>query len=421
MPLCSKIIPGVSSLSDEVAYWRRQSKKGSGTSTSERERGEHFAKLLDPAARECARLECAAKANFNRALSGDQYTAQTNIGSGLSELLEMLDPTLVEALDEAWRCLDVSSIKPYPESRMRELLETLGYWVEAVNLTEEIATWRREQFESWSRNNLARLRSTDDADSLAFNPNGQLLTLSSTDGRLKVGFPDGLVQLQREVRLLTGLGYSVPSKLLCAADQAETLYRYAVVLKQVAHFYNSIDSQMIPCQQALMLNSAMAFERLIKSPKAQLRLESGKREDVSITWDQKEEVEWYINQLQNASRQLMTENRRLRKVHFTILEKINRLFEIDLLRYQQRWRNELAEVRYLLAELTNQSGYPADHMAPWRAHLDRQFYKVLETQYCFGLESLSERMPEIRADMIYQQTRLAFKPPFEEAGHHPIF
>ncbi|KAF6780509.1 hypothetical protein AHF37_00019 [Paragonimus kellicotti] len=171
---------------------------------------------------------------------------------------------------------------------------------------------------------------------------------------------------------------------------------------------------MIPCQQALMLNSAMAFERLIKSPKAQLRLEPGKREDVSITWDQTEEVEWYINQLQNASRQLMTENRRLRKVHFTILEKINRLFEIDLLRYQQRWRNELAEVRYMLAEVTNQGGYPVDHMAPWRAHLDRQFYKVLEIQYCFGLESLSEQMPEIRVDMIYQQTRLAFRPPFEE-------
>ncbi|KAF7260692.1 hypothetical protein EG68_02240 [Paragonimus skrjabini miyazakii] len=119
----------ISSLSDEVAYWKRQAKKGSGTSTSERERGEHFAKLLDPAAQECARLECMAKTNFDRASSGDHYIAQTNIGSGLSELLEVLDPTLVEALDEAWRCLDMNAMKPYPESRMRELLETLGYWV----------------------------------------------------------------------------------------------------------------------------------------------------------------------------------------------------------------------------------------------------------------------------------------------------
>lgn len=37
---------------------------------------------------------------------------------------------------------------------------------------------------------------------------------------------------------------------------------------QVAHFYNTIDQQMIPSQQAMMLDSALAFERLVKNPKA---------------------------------------------------------------------------------------------------------------------------------------------------------
>ena len=36
---------------------------------------------------------------------------------------------------------------------------------------------------------------------------------------------------------------------------------------QVAHFYNTIDQQMIPCQRAMMLESALAFEKLIKNPK----------------------------------------------------------------------------------------------------------------------------------------------------------
>ena len=39
-------------------------------------------------------------------------------------------------------------------------------------------------------------------------------------------------------------------------------------LFQVAHFYNTIDQQMIPSQQAMMLEAAMAFEHLIKNPKA---------------------------------------------------------------------------------------------------------------------------------------------------------
>lgn len=108
---------------------------------------------------------------------------------------------------------------------------------EATSLIEDVSTWRREQFEAWSRDRLTRLadkKPKDQKTALAFDPSGRLLTLSTTDGRLEVGYPDGLVQLQREVRLLTGLGYPVPSKLVKAADQGEALYRYAIVLKQVS-------------------------------------------------------------------------------------------------------------------------------------------------------------------------------------------
>ncbi|CAI2738239.1 unnamed protein product, partial [Dicrocoelium dendriticum] len=114
---------------------------------------------------------------------------------------------------------------------------------EAANLVEEITAWRWEQFESWSRDCLNRLNShggTNATDSLAFDPSGRLLTLSAVDGHLEVGYPDGLVQLQREVRLLTGLGYPVPSKLVAAAEQAHSLHRYAVVLKQVCVPYTNI-------------------------------------------------------------------------------------------------------------------------------------------------------------------------------------
>ena len=41
-----------------------------------------------------------------------------------------------------------------------------------------------------------------------------------------------------------------------------------IILFQVAHFYNTIDQQMIPSQQAMMLEAAMAFEHIIKNPKA---------------------------------------------------------------------------------------------------------------------------------------------------------
>lgn len=40
---------------------------------------------------------------------------------------------------------------------------------------------------------------------------------------------------------------------------------------QVAHFYNTIDQQMIPSQQGMMLDTAMAFEHIIKNPKSSVK------------------------------------------------------------------------------------------------------------------------------------------------------
>ena len=45
-------------------------------------------------------------------------------------------------------------------------------------------------------------------------------------------------------------------------------FYFICCLHQVAHFYNTIDQQMLACQQAMMLDSALAFERLVKNPKA---------------------------------------------------------------------------------------------------------------------------------------------------------
>ncbi|CAH8846367.1 unnamed protein product [Trichobilharzia szidati] len=295
------------------------------------------------------------------------------------------------------------------EFLLSDLQRFEAYKEESVRLIEQIENWHNEQFQAWSHDSLAALSS----ESSTFNPTGTLLTLSSVDGHLEVGFPDGLVQLQREVRLLGGLGYPMPYKIIQAIDQAEKISQYAVMLKQIAHFYNSIDNEMLPFQKPLMLNSAMAFERLIKLHN---NIPNFTKDTLlnPITWNQTEEVVQYIQQLQKLSQQVMCENRRLRKIHYALIEKMVKLLDVDLLRNQSKWRSELNDMRFILSEAATAGGYPADHMAPWRAFLDRQLYKVLEYQYRSGLEELSERMPEMRVDMVYLQSRLAFRPPFEE-------
>lgn len=90
-------------------------------------------------------------------------------------------------------------------------------------------------------------------------------------------------------------------------------------LLQVAHFYNTIDQQMIPSQQSMMLDSALGFERLVKSPKTGSKESGGKTQ---VTWDNPLELEAYIDKLQAAADKLTSENRRLRKCHYNISDKV---------------------------------------------------------------------------------------------------
>jgi dynein heavy chain 2 len=73
------------------------------------------------------------------------------------------------------------------------------------------------------------------------------------------------------------------------------------VLFQVAHFYNTIEQQMLPCQQAMMIEDALRFERLL--------MPKGSKDGVNITWDEPKKLQEYIEQLQEAALNLTNHNR----------------------------------------------------------------------------------------------------------------
>ena len=47
-------------------------------------------------------------------------------------------------------------------------------------------------------------------------------------------------------------------------------------------------------------------------------------EDILVTWDNPEELERYIKKLQAAAETLTTENRKLRRCHITVSEKVRK-------------------------------------------------------------------------------------------------
>ncbi|CAK8696967.1 unnamed protein product [Clavelina lepadiformis] len=276
---------------------------------------------------------------------------------------------------------------------------------------DEMEAYRQDQFQSWSEYMISALN--DPEDPVSLQNSSRVMELDHRDGRLTIHYSDRTVALLREVRQLAGLGHRVPSKLQHSASQAQKFYRHAVILKQVAHFYNTIDQQMIPSQRPLMLESALNFERIIKKPRAGNKLSNDGR--IHITWDRPEDLEEYISKLQAAADKLTMENRRLRKQHTVICDKMLSLMSVDLLRNQQRWKDSLSEIRKIIAEVQQRFAVGDESsVRPWRAHWNRQIYKALEHQYQMGLEALNHNLPEIRVDLVFRQGKLQFRPAYEE-------
>uniref|UniRef100_A0A671UXN0 Cytoplasmic dynein 2 heavy chain 1 n=1 Tax=Sparus aurata TaxID=8175 RepID=A0A671UXN0_SPAAU len=280
------------------------------------------------------------------------------------------------------------------EALLSDLSGFKGFMHFCDDLLEVLRAYEQEQFEDWSRDILSGLQASN-----------RVMDLDHVDGRLKIQYSDRLVSLLREVRQLSALGFPIPAKIQQAANTADKFYRQAIVLKQVAHFYNTIDQQMIPSQRPMMLGLALAFEQVIKSK------ESGGK--LQITWDNPKELEVYITKLQSAAEKLSTENRKLRKWHTDFVDKVVTLMNVDLLRHQQRWKDGLQDLRTGFATLEAQ-GFRSDDMRAWRQHWNHQLYKALEHQYQTGLEALNKNLPEIHIDLTFRQGRLQFRPPFEE-------
>lgn len=274
-----------------------------------------------------------------------------------------------------------------------------------TSLLGDFSRSKNDHFEEWCREMLNNIHS-DEKSNINLETNGKLMELNHKDGKLDVLYGDKLITLLREVKQLQSYGFKIPSDIEECAKVGQKFQKHAMILKQLAHFYNSIDKQMLPCQQSLMLESALQFEKLIKNPKG------SKGNNGQITWDNPEDLERYTVNLQATAEKLSTENRKLRKLHQKISEIVVNLISTDLLRQQQKWKDNLHEIRKVISEAV-QMGFSENNMKPWLAHWDRQLYKVLEYQYQLGLDTLNENMPEIKVELTFRQ-KIQFRPPIEE-------
>lgn len=144
--------------------------------------------------------------------------------------------------------------------------------------------------------------------------NSRLMTFDSQNSHIKTHFNEQVVMLLREVRQLQSLGLPIKKEVLLEVDTAAKFYRYGMVLKQSANFYNNISTEMIPCQKPMMLKDAVEFEKVLMNPKD--------AQNKEITWRNAAALEGYVRRLSEVGDRLAERNRQLRKWHDVLRDKV---------------------------------------------------------------------------------------------------
>lgn len=240
---------------------------------------------------------------------------------------------------------------------------------------------------------------------LTLQRTGKLMSVALTDGRMQVNYSDGLVQLVKDVRRLLALGFSIPASIQKVVDHAREFYRHGIVLKQVAHFHNAIDAEILPSQQIMLLEAAKNFENIVKDPK--------NNGGGNMTWDEPSQVEKFIQRLQSSVDQLNGLNHRLRQLHGVIEQHVLTLASTDLFKDQDKWKTVMQKIRQILADVET-GGIPAENMIGWKTHWDAQLYKVLMCQYRAGLSNMHQQLPPQVVELTVTNSEVSFKPPLEE-------
>lgn len=272
--------------------------------------------------------------------------------------------------------------------------------VECVDVKQDIREFVKEQHAEWISSTRERL------DDIKLEKRGRLMDIdTNAGGQARPHYNDELVVLLREARQLQSMGFSIDPGVLREVETARKFYRHGMVLKQVAHFYNDVSTQMIACQKPMLISFAANFEKVLKSSKDSL--------GQVITWDKPQAVETYIQKVDEAAKLLTEKNRRLRDAHRQVASKVCGLFEIDLVRQRDRWGRAIKEIRDVFKSL-EMEGFAADNQSAWRLHWDFQIYKALDYQYRRGLEVLNEALPQTDVKLVFKQKKLQYEPPLEE-------
>ena len=270
------------------------------------------------------------------------------------------------------------------------------------SLIQDLKAASNKEVQEWTEEMKRRLQ--DKENPMALQVSGRLMSFDKSNGRLYVHYSESLVTFIREVRQLAALGCNIPKVFEQEVERAYKHYRSAVVLKQAAAAYNSMDSQIIPCQLPMLIKDGQALEKVLRDQK----LTSNEKH---ITWEDTKQLQKYAEILQDANTKLANRNARLRIAHGRMIQLCIQLMKTDLVRDRDQWRKGVNDLRKIKDEVAR-DGF--SDSASWIKHIDVQLYKALDFQYKLGLECCHENLSPMEVKLVFKQKKLSFEPPLED-------
>lgn len=271
---------------------------------------------------------------------------------------------------------------------------------------QELKELRARCFKQWQDEVESHLNSPDDP--IALEMNSKVMEFDTAQqGALQITYSERLIQLVKEARLFEQMQCSIPRKVQSAVQNGLKFYRFAVQLKQICNFYNHLDTELLPSQKLMALEEALAFERLFTDKNSNMK---------QVQWAKLDQLEAFTRTVQDSAERLRGINRRLRNGHAQVGNEVVQLANISLLRQRDQWKAKVAQIQKSIDSTVVACGCKDSetNAKPWRRHWDYQMFKIMEVQYRFGLESLNENLPEMKADLILAQKQLRLKPALEE-------
>jgi hypothetical protein len=274
-----------------------------------------------------------------------------------------------------------------------------------------------------------------------------LIEVNPNTGFLNVNFSEGLFKLIQDVRILSEYGYSnkISKDILKVNEEGKKILKDAISLKQIANFYNTLSSQVIPSQKPMLVQCAKDFETSLflltertKKSKNNLQKNQGNininntpnnnnnnlnnkilnnndNNNNSNNISSDLNLENFVGLVQNAANDLTKEIRKLKKAHSTILDYITQLLNYDLITNKHKWKEILKKSRNIFFDICEEyKGENEILTKEWSNHWNFQLFKVLKIQYSLSLERYFEFVSEFPCEFLVKNNQIILSPAKED-------